>query len=150
MKWNRLSTARINPGDVLKIYGRGSSSLGDNTSKTSANLNYYEVKEGDAISQIAEMYHVSISQIRRWNGLYGNRIYAGRRLKIYSDVDINDVPENKTSPKSNNTGTKSHIVTTGESLYTIAHQYNTTISRLKQLNNMDSNKIIIGQELIVE
>jgi LysM repeat protein len=150
MKWNRLSSTRINPGDILKIYGRGSSSLGDNTTKASANLNYYEVKEGDAISQIAEMYHVSVSQIRRWNGLYSNKIYAGRRLKIYSDVDINDLPVNKSSSKSNNDGTKSHIVTTGESLYTIAHQYNTTISRLKRLNNMTSNKIIIGQELIVE
>jgi membrane-bound lytic murein transglycosylase D len=150
MKWNRLSSTRINPGDILKIYGRGSSSLGDNTTKASANLNYYEVKEGDAISQIAEMYHVSVSQIRRWNGLYSNKIYAGRRLKIYSDVDINDLPVNKSSSKSNSDGTKSHIVTTGESLYTIAHQYNTTISRLKRLNNMTSNKIIIGQELIVE
>lgn len=150
MKWNRLSTTRINQGDILKIYGRGSSSFGDNTSKTSANLNYYEVKEGDAISQIAEMYHVSVSQIRRWNGLYSNRIYAGRKLRIYSDVDINDLPENDTPSKSNSSGTKSHIVTTGESLYTIAHQYNTTISRLKQLNNMTNNKIIIGQELIVE
>ena len=153
MKWNGLSTTRINRGDILKIYGRGSSSLGDNTSKTDANLNYYDVKEGDAISQIAEHYHVSVSDIRRWNGLRSNKIYAGRTLKIYSDVDINDLPETVSSNKSSGKsaiGIRSHVVTSGESLYTIAHQYNTTISRLKKLNNMKTNKLIIGQELIVE
>jgi LysM repeat protein len=154
MKWNRLTNTRINMGETLKIYGRGSSSLGDNTSKTAANLNYYEVKEGDAISQIADLYHVSISDIRRWNRLRSNRIYAGRTLKIYSDADINDLPEtvssNKSSGKSKVIGIRSHVVTSGESLYTIAHQYNTTISRLKKLNNMKTNKLIIGQELIIE
>ncbi len=152
-KWNRLATNRINVGSILKIYGRGSNSLGDNTSKTSANLNYYEVKEGDAISQIAELYKVSISDIRRWNGLRSNKIIAGRSLKIYSDADINDLPDRQSSGKSGNysgTGTKSHIVTTGESLYTIAQQYNTTIRKLKKLNNISGNKIIIGQELIIE
>lgn len=154
MKWNRLTNTRLNMGEALKIYGRGSSSLGDNTSKTAANLNYYEVKEGDAISQIADIYHVSISEIRRWNGLRSNRIYAGRTLKIYSDADINDLPEtvssNRSSGKSKIIGIRSHVVTSGESLYTIAHQYNTTISRLKKLNNMKTNKLIIGQELIIE
>ena len=154
MKWNGLSTTRINMGETLKIYGRGSSSFGDNTSKTAANLNYYEVKEGDAISQIAELYNVSVSDIRRWNRLRSNRIYAGRTLKIYSDTDVNDLPENvssnSSSSKSNVIGIRSHVVTSGESLYTIAHQYNTTISRLKKLNNMKTNKLIIGQELIIE
>lgn len=153
-KWNSLATNRISAGEILKIYGRGSNSLGDNTSKISANLNYYEVKEGDAISQIAELYHVSTSDIRRWNSLRSNKIYAGRSLKIYSDADINDLPENvsskRSSGKSGITGTKSHVVTNGESLYTIAHQYNTTISKLKKVNNMKSNKIIIGQELLIE
>ncbi len=150
MKWNGLATTRINTGETLKIYGRGSSSLGDNTSKTTANLNYYEVKEGDAISQIAELYNVSVSDIRRWNRLRSNRIYAGRTLKIYSDADINDLPETVSSNRSNVVGIRSHVVTSGESLYTIAQQYNTTISKIKKLNNIQDNKIIIGQELIIE
>ncbi len=153
-KWNGLSSNRIEAGKVIKIFGRGVSSLGDNTVKTAANLNYYKVKEGDAIGVIAEMYKVSIANIRRWNGLRSNKIIAGKSLKIYSDADVNDLPEkvssDKTTGKGNIHGAKTHTVTTGESLYTIARQYNTTIDRLKDLNNLTGNKIIIGQELIVE
>ena len=64
-----------------------------------------------------------------------------------------DLPETVSSNKSSGksaVGIRSHVITSGESLYTIAHQYNTTISRLKKLNNMKTNKLIIGQELIIE
>ena len=79
---------------------------------------------------------------------------AGKRLKIYSDADINDLPEtvssNRPGSGSNVVGIRSHVVTSGESLYTIAQQYNTTISKIKKMNNIKDNKIIIGQELIIE
>lgn len=153
-EWNSLKSSRLYAGQNLKIYGSGrSASLGDNTAKTSANLNYYKIKEGDSISEIAEAYHVSISSIRKWNNLWSNKIIAGKTLKIYSDADINDIPEHvsskETTGKTIPAGARTHIVTSGESLYTIARQYDTSISKLKELNNMSGNKIIIGQELIV-
>ena len=153
-KWNGLTSARLVAGQVLKIYSNSSSAYGDNTMKTTANVNYYQVKEGDTISEIAELYKVRISDIKKWNNMWSNRIKAGKTLKIFSDVDINDLPEkvssNEPSGKKLMAGIRKHIVTTGESLYTIAKQYNTTIARLKEANDLKSNKIIIGQELIVE
>jgi membrane-bound lytic murein transglycosylase D len=154
-RWNNLKSARLLAGQSLKIYGNNrTASLGDNTAKSSANLNYYKIKEGDSISEIAEAYHVSIARIKKWNNMWSNKIIAGKTLKIYSDADINDIPEHVSSKESTGktipTGARTHIVTSGESLYTIARQYNTSIRKLKELNKMDGNKIIIGQELIVE
>jgi len=153
-KWNNLTSDRLIAGKTLKIYSHNTSSLGDNTEKTNANLNYYKIKGNDTIGEIAELYKVKIASIRKWNNLYSNKIIAGKTLKIYSDVDINDLPEkvtaNNPESKTNPVSGKAHKVTNGESLYTIARQYNTTISRLKELNNLTGNKIIMGQELIVE
>lgn len=42
---------------------------------------------------------------------------------------------------------KTHVVTKGESLYSIAQKYNTTIGAIKSLNNLKSNILSIGQIL---
>ncbi len=144
--WNSLSSNTIFFGQTLKIYSRESAaSLGDNTTKSSANVNYYKIKPGDTIGEIAELYRVTASSIRRWNGLRSNKIMAGKTLKIYSDVDINDVPE---TPRRSPTGI--HTVTRGESLYSIARMYSTSVERLKRLNKLSGIKIVVGQKLRVE
>ena len=144
--WNSLSSNRINYGQTLKIYSHESAeSLGDNTTKNSANVNYYKIKPGDSIGQIAELYKVSSSSIRRWNGLRSNKIIAGKTLKIYSDADVNDVPE---TPRRSGNGI--HTVTRGESLYSIARMYSTSVENLKRMNKLSSTKIVVGQKLRVE
>jgi len=148
--WNNLSENKIYAGTSLKIFGSDfQSSLGDRTSKTSANVNYYKVKKGDTIGQIAELYRVSISDIRRWNRLRNNKILAGKTLKIYSDARINDVPEVKQQKGSDNGG-RFHQVREGDTLYSIAKLYNVTIAALKTLNDLTGNRIMVGQKLKVE
>lgn len=46
-------------------------------------LTNYTIKKGDTLSTIAEKFGVRISDLRAWNGISGNRITAGKRLKIY-------------------------------------------------------------------
>ncbi|MEJ2616443.1 MAG: LysM peptidoglycan-binding domain-containing protein, partial [Ignavibacteriaceae bacterium] len=143
--WNHLRSNRIIAGQTLTIYtDEHTSSLGDNTVKTSANINYYRVKKGDTIGEIAELYKVHTYDIRRWNHLRSNRIYAGKTLKIYSDAAVNDLPENVSSKSL-----YVHRVKRGESLYSIAQKYDTSVKRLKYLNHIRSNKIVVGQKLKV-
>ncbi len=153
--WNHLSDNHIVAGKYLKIFSnQKTSSLGDNTVKTSANINYYKIKQGDTIGEIAEHFKVSTAKIRRWNGLRTNKIIAGDELKIYSNADVNDIPENSKNVKKSNIIAKRsgnvHHVRSGESLYSIAKQYNTTVDRLKSVNGMKNNKIKAGQDLIIE
>ena len=42
-----------------------------------------------------------------------------------------------------------YIVKKGDSLYSIAQKYNTSVEELKKGNNLDSNQLVIGQQLII-
>ena len=43
---------------------------------------------------------------------------------------------------------KFHIVEKGETLYSISKKFNITIQKLKELNNLDNNKLSVGQKII--
>jgi rare lipoprotein A (peptidoglycan hydrolase) len=45
---------------------------------------------------------------------------------------------------------KFHIVKKGETLYSISKAYNLNIEKLKELNNLESNEISIGQQVILD
>lgn len=49
----------------------------------SGNVVYYKVKSGDTLGGIAARYKVSVSQLKRWNGISGTMIRIGQRIKIY-------------------------------------------------------------------
>ncbi len=62
---------------TVAVAGQGSSG------STEGNLTWYRIRQGDTLGGIARKFGVSVRQLRRWNGLRGNNIRAGRRLKIY-------------------------------------------------------------------
>jgi len=54
-------------------------------------------KKGETISNIAETYKVSISSIQQWNNISGNKIIAGKELKIKKLDENAVIPMYKTS-----------------------------------------------------
>lgn len=146
-RWNGLRSSRIYKGKKLRIYtGSGSyaqyypsahSSRGKNK-----NLIRYRIKKGDVLGEIAEKYHVSTFQLRRWNRLRSNRIYAGKVLKIYTHSSKALAGNRK--PFSNK---KQYKVKRGDTLGKIAYKYKLKIKDLKKWNHLRSNKIVAGQIL---
>lgn len=51
-------------------------------------LIYYTIKSGDNIGLLAKLFDCSITDIKKWNNMKNNMLYAGKKLKIY-------VPSNK-------------------------------------------------------
>jgi membrane-bound lytic murein transglycosylase D len=145
-KWNNMNDNKLIAGKTIRIYtNESASSLGDNTNKSSSNVIYHHIKSGETIGGIAELYKVSASNIRRWNGLKSNKIIAGKTLKIYSDSDVYDIPEPTTKRSTGNS--KIHTVKSGETLYAISKIYNMSVAKLKSINSLSSNKIVPGQQL---
>ncbi len=148
-KWNDLASNKINIGQVLAIHGKNDAkSLGDNTTRTSTNMVRYTIKPGDTIGEIAEMFNVSIAEIRDWNNLSSNKLIAGKSLTINSDsspVSVSKKTITKSIDKKN-----IHVVKSGETLSEIAANYGATIKELKNWNDLQSNKIVAGKELIVD
>ncbi len=147
-KWNGLPSNNLIAGKTLKIYAGGTTSLGDVITKTPATVNYYKVKRGDTIGKIAELYKVPVSSIVKWNNIRNNKINAGQKLKIYSDYSVNDV-QTKTN-RNTTKNAKVHSVRKGETLYSIATNYNMSVDKLKSLNRISDNKIVVGQKIRLE
>jgi membrane-bound lytic murein transglycosylase D len=114
------------------------------TKKTESNHQTYTVKSGDYLSTIAENYGVTVSQLREWNNITGDKIMVGQKLKIYSDGKVTEKKEvkEKTTKKST-----SHVVQEGENLSLIAEKYGLTTAELMDWNDLDDDVIIPGQKL---
>jgi membrane-bound lytic murein transglycosylase D len=122
----------------------------------------HTVRSGEVLGTIAEKYKVRVSDIRSWNNISGNLIRINQRLKIYVNQSyynsINNqniivkeqAPSKQTSSPKPSASNKVHIVQPGDSLWEISRQYEgLTIERIKELNNLKSNKIKPGQKLII-
>ncbi len=96
--------------------------------------NYYIVKSGDTLWGIAKKYDISVNELKDANNLTSNTLTIGQSLYI---------PKKETTPSQNEV----YIVKSGDSLYSIAKKYNTTVDELKRLNNLTSNMLSIGQKL---
>ena len=44
----------------------------------------YRVKRGDTLFSIAQLFDTTVAKIKSWNGLRGNIISPGTRLKIFA------------------------------------------------------------------
>ncbi|WP_338793056.1 LysM peptidoglycan-binding domain-containing protein [Bernardetia sp. MNP-M8] len=130
------------------------------TPKSSGSKSYHTVRKGETLGGIAVKYHTSISSLRRWNGISGSRINIGQKIVMYgvkqSSTNNSAVTaSNKTSTTkstASNSGKSSssyHVVKYGDTLWGIANNAGITVSRLKELNNLRSDKLNIGQKLKV-
>jgi LysM repeat protein len=124
---------------------------------------YYIIRSGDNLGAIAERYHVSVKDLQYWNALSGNRIIAGETLVIYKKSHTTPTPvQNNATTKVQPTNTTAitpnnrvnnrkavYKVASGDSLWTIAQKYKTTVENLKKTNNLKSDKLSVGQTLII-
>ena len=104
---------------------------------------YYTVRQGDSLSEIAEKYRTSIKKIKAWNGIRekDNMIYVGKKLIIH-------VPA-KQLEKISSQSTIKYKVKYGDSLSKISYKYRVRVSDIKKWNNLRSDIIKVGQDLII-
>ena len=124
--WNSLRGSRINVGQRLEIFTDGRSAPSAPAGPTT-----HRVQRGDTLSEIADQYDVTVSQLRQWNNIRGSNIRVGQRLTVYSDQG---------QPVD-------HVVRRGDTLIEIAQQYGVSVANIKDWNNLRSNTIRIGQRL---
>ena len=95
----------------------------------------YTVKKGDSLYTIARNYNTTIDKIKNLNNLTSNNLSIGQILKIPTTTNTNN--------------SIIYTVQKGDSLYSIAKKYNTTIDNIKKKNNLTSNLLSIGQKIII-
>jgi membrane-bound lytic murein transglycosylase D len=110
----------------------------------------YKIRKGDTISEIAERYGVSTNNIRQWNNLRNNQIYSGKTIKIYDNGGSSVSGSSSSLASSSNNNDPSHYsVRRGDTISQIAERNGVSTTNLKNWNNLTSNKIKVGQKLII-
>lgn len=113
------------------------------------------VRKGESLKSIANKYRVSVSDIKKWNGLKKDVIHPGQKLTIYrsgapmAQVSKSTKSSGKTSSSSGST-TKTHVVKKGETLSSIAKKYGCTPADIKSWNGLKTNTVKVGQKLKIK
>ncbi len=122
-----------------------SSSYGSTSSSTTTQWKYYKVKRGDSLGKIASRNHVSINQLKSWNGLRGNTIREGQRLKVgrttvSSGSSVRSSGGSSSGTSSSNTSSTVYTVKKGDTLTKIAARYpGVTANDIMKYNNCSEN-----------
>jgi membrane-bound lytic murein transglycosylase D len=108
-------------------------------------LTVYHVRKGDTVQTVADNLGISPVTIRRWNRLKGDSLAGRKTLYVHLPVSpaagaSSSVASSKPRKSSNLTTVKSgaplhHKVKPGETLYSIANNYGTSVDAIKQTNS---------------
>ncbi|MCF8323915.1 MAG: LysM peptidoglycan-binding domain-containing protein [Leadbetterella sp.] len=112
------------------------------------------VSFGETLFSISKKYDVSVSQIKEWNNITGNSINSGQSLvvsnKKTSSAVIGKESVKEAKKPASNSGSTSHTVTRGETLYSISKKYDVSVNDIKKWNNMADSEIMVGSKIIIK
>lgn len=97
----------------------------------------YTVQKGDSLWNIANKFNVSIESLKTANNLASNLLNIGQTLKI------------PTEEKPVTGDYTVYTISKGDSLYSIAKKYNTTVDALVKYNNLSSTNLKVGEQLLI-
>ncbi|MEC7893237.1 MAG: N-acetylmuramoyl-L-alanine amidase [Pseudomonadota bacterium] len=92
------------------------------------------VKRGDNLSEIAEQFGLTVTELKSINGLQGSTIQIGQVLEL---------------PGNESPFASEHKIQRGETLSEIAQFYRVSLADLREANNLRGDRILIGQTLII-
>ncbi len=96
----------------------------------------YVVQKGDTLWGISKKYGISVDELKKLNNLSTNVLKIGQTLKVKTNIK-----------EDNSQSINTYTVQKGDNLYSIANKYDTSVDKLKELNNLSTNIIQIGQVL---
>ena len=158
--WNSLRGNRIKAGEYLVVHSGSGSTASTLTAKASAKKptpkrqptsalpanGRYRIRRGDNLGAIAERFGVSVTDLRRWNGLRGNRITAGESLNVTQRARTAASPSLTASADS----AVRYRIREGDTLDAIAKRFGVRITDLKAWNGLRNSRIRAGRYLTVE
>lgn len=159
---------RIPPGTAQAAMVAANESVVDNVQfiADSGDVQQYRIRRGDTLGALARRYRTSVAYLRDLNDLprrkalrVGMRIYVPDRtpLKERSSAkrtmeakNTKGTPAKVASTVTVSTDGRYYIVQSGDSLYTIARKYSTSVSELQRMNQIKRGKVLkVGMKLKV-
>ena len=106
----------------------------------------YAVANGDTLSEIAARFDIPTAWLRERNNLRTDRLQINQVLLIpHSGSSGNYLTSAKNGAKEPNY----YTVRSGDSLWSIAKKFNTSIKRLRETNKLSSNTLQLNDRLVI-
>ncbi len=151
------SSTKLQVGDKLIIPAAAAPA----TSKTVR----YRVRRGDTLENIAEQFDVTVAELKKWNGVRGRKVNRGVTLKVYpggrpeprkasAKTKSQVASAGRSTPTAQvqvtNAGATVHRVRQGETLWSIARAYQTTVEALRAANSfLMDRQLRAGDQLTI-
>lgn len=126
---NNLTNNNLSVGQKLII------PTGNQPTPVPSYKNYY-VTKGDNLYAIAREYNTTVQELMKINNLTSNLLSLGQVLKV---------PTTATSPSTPTENT--YTVKSGDTLYSIARKFGTTVTNIQNKNNLSGTTLRLGQVL---
>jgi cell wall-associated NlpC family hydrolase len=122
----------------------------------------YTIKKGDNPAKIAKKFKVSVQNIIKANNLRPKNLKPGTKITIPSNkkessnksklVQKQDkkLAQNNLKTVKHPEDAQSHTVKKGDTLLSLSKKYSISVSKLKEINNLRTTKLRIGQKLLVK
>lgn len=123
-KLNKLTNNTLSIGQILKIPTK-IVDIGD--------TDIYQVMSGDTLYSLAKKYNITVEELKNLNDLDGDNLVVGQLLNVPSGLST----------------ANTYIVGLGDTLYSIAKEFNTSVNTLKEINNLTNNLLSVGQKLFI-
>lgn len=130
---NNLTSNTLSIGQILLIPSEETQEPETPGTSTPVETQTYTVQKGDSLWLIAKNYKTTVDELIQLNNLSSINLQIG---------DILLVPKQATS-------TTTYTVKSGDTLWSIARNNNTTVDEIKLLNNLTNNLLSVGQQLIL-
>jgi len=118
-------------GTALAAETSPSGTMAEQPAPASTQISVYTVHQGDTLSEIAQMFDVSVKTIVWANDIVGGKISPGQVLVILPVTGIR------------------HTVGKGETLASIAKKYKADADEIAEYNGLENGKVAVGEIVIV-
>ena len=133
------------------------------TAPPTVHLVRYRVQRGDTLAGIADRFDVTVAELKRWNHISGNHVPRGAHLRIYAGSESAQSSDGKSKSaeertanglqnvaarNSEETKTLEHHVKQGETVYSIAREYGTTVSAIREANTFLADRPLQAGDVI--
>ncbi len=107
----------------------------------------HTVQAGDTLYSLSKKYNTTVDSIKEANQMPSNTLSLNQKLIIPAILEIPQTPA--ISETTANPNGVTHTVVAGDTLYSLAKKYHTTVDVLKKNNQLTSDVLSLGQLLTI-
>jgi membrane-bound lytic murein transglycosylase D len=128
----------------------------------------YTVRKGDYLNKLAREHNVTVAQLVEWNGLDSEAVVPGQRLVLRAPAESEPAPAEaptkqlkavakaaapaaapRAAVRKQFEAHQVHQVQRGDTLFNISRRFGVSVKVLREVNNLTSDEVKLGQKLLV-